>query len=44
MDRYLLDIGGIDAEGYYVYDSVAPERGWYWSWKLPEHPRGTLPK
>jgi hypothetical protein len=30
-ERFALSFGGIDAEGLYVYDSGAPERGWYWS-------------
>jgi hypothetical protein len=32
-ERFALYFGGIDAEGYYAYDSGAPERGWYWSWE-----------
>jgi hypothetical protein len=41
-ERFVLYFGGIDAEGFYVYDSGTPERGWYWSpwhevpWRYPE--------
>lgn len=27
--HYRLSFGGIDAEGFYVYDNGTPERGWY---------------
>lgn len=33
--HYALSFGGIDAEGFYVYDSGAPERGWYHCRKPP---------
>jgi hypothetical protein len=36
-ERFALYFGGIDAEGYYAYDSGAPERGWHWrpsSWEV----------
>jgi hypothetical protein len=31
--HFALVFGGIDAEGFYVYDSGTPERGWYHCWK-----------
>ena len=33
--HYRLSFGGIDAEGFYVYDNGTPERGWYRCWTPP---------